>query len=68
MQSAYPQVRGVCSWTVTPEAEGRTRVVFEMHLEPGGGIPAWLANSRVVDSPFETLKNLRGIIAKRARP
>jgi hypothetical protein len=30
-----------------------------MHLEPGGGIPEWMINARVVGTPFEALTNLR---------
>jgi hypothetical protein len=30
-----------------------------MHLEPGGGVPDWLINTRVVETPFEALVNLR---------
>lgn len=46
-------------WRMTPEGEGRVRVVYELHAEPGGQVPAWLANSFVIDAPYNTLLLLR---------
>lgn len=45
-------------WTMTPKAGG-VEVVYEVHTEPGGSVPSWLANSFVVDAPFNTLDALR---------
>ena len=50
-------------WRFEPLGETRTRVTFQMHLEPGGGVPQWLINARVVETPFEALTNLRAILA-----
>jgi ribosome-associated toxin RatA of RatAB toxin-antitoxin module len=47
------------SWRFEPLGPTRTRITFQMHLDPGGGVPQWLMNARVVDSPFEALTNLR---------
>ena len=46
-------------WKFTPKANGMIEVIYENHAEPGGNIPAWLANSSAVDIPFNSLKNLR---------
>lgn len=51
-------------WRFEPVSESRTRVTFQMHLEPGGGVPQWLINARVVATPFEALANLRTTIAR----
>ena len=50
------------TWRLEPLAPDKTRVVFTMHLEPGGGIPQWLINARVVAAPFEALTNLRALL------
>ena len=50
------------TWQLEPLAGSRTRVTFSMHLEPGGGIPDWLINARVVETPFEALTNLRSSV------
>jgi START domain len=50
------------SWRLTPRGPDKTLVTFTMHLEPGGGLPDWLVNARVVATPFEALVNLRNIL------
>jgi len=52
------------SWILEPLSDSKTRVTFQMHLEPGGGIPEWLTNARVVDTPFEALINMREILSR----
>lgn len=49
-------------WRLEPVGAGRTRVTFDMHLEPGGDLPHWLVNRRVVETPFEALGNLRAAL------
>jgi len=50
-------------WKLEPAGSKKTRVTFRMHLDPGGGIPEWLINARVVATPFEALTNLRAEVA-----
>ncbi|MEO4049254.1 START domain-containing protein [Pseudomonas sp. CAU 1711] len=47
-------------WRFVPQGE-RVEVVYQVHSEPGGSVPSWLANSFVVDAPFNTLKALRAL-------
>ena len=35
-----------------------------MHLDPGGGIPSWLANMFVSDTPYSTLLDLKKHVEK----
>lgn len=51
-------------WRIEPLDPNRSRVTFSMHLEPGGGVPEWLTNSRVVESPYEALTNLRASVSR----
>lgn len=46
-------------WTLQPKAAGKVEVVYQAHMEPGGSVPSWLANSFVVDAPFNTLQAFR---------
>lgn len=48
------KVEGI--WRLQPKAEGEIEVIYQVHTEPGGSVPSWLANSFVVDAPLETLK------------
>ncbi|MCL6703067.1 START domain-containing protein [Pseudomonas sp. T1.Ur] len=46
-------------WTFTPKGADRIEVTYQVHTEPGGDVPSWLANKFVVDAPFNTLKALK---------
>lgn len=45
-------------WKLVPKGE-TTEVTYQVHTEPGGSVPSWLANKFVVEAPFNTLKGLR---------
>ena len=36
-----------------------TKVTLQMHTDPGGNLPAWAFNSKIVKVPFETLQALK---------
>ncbi|KJH82924.1 START domain-containing protein [Stutzerimonas stutzeri] len=46
-------------WLFEPMGEGGVRVTYQMHTEPGGSVPSWLANKFVVEAPYNTLRDLR---------
>ena len=46
-------------WLFEKITDKTTRITYQAHADPGGSIPSWLANSAVVDTPFETLSNLK---------
>ncbi|WP_068826911.1 START domain-containing protein [Pseudomonas sp. BMS12] len=52
-------------WNLVPKGEGKVEVTYQVHTEPGGSVPSWLANSFVVDAPFKTLEQLRAKVEKR---
>ena len=52
------------SWLLTSIDTSKTAITYQMHVEPGGLIPAWLANPFIVNVPFSTFKELRKIIQK----
>ncbi|WP_296256952.1 MULTISPECIES: START domain-containing protein [unclassified Pseudomonas] len=51
------QVEGY--WKLVPRGSNETEVTYQVHTEPGGSVPSWVANKFVVDAPFNTLKALR---------
>jgi hypothetical protein len=53
--------RAVGYWKLVPNPAG-VGVTYQMHADPGGSIPSWLANQTVVDTPFKTLKALRDYV------
>ncbi|KZY44300.1 MULTISPECIES: START domain-containing protein [unclassified Oleiphilus] len=46
-------------WRFTPQGDGYIFVEYETHADPSGDLPAWLANSFVVDQPLGTLEKMR---------
>lgn len=51
------QVQGF--WKFVPKGADQVEVTYQVHTEPGGSVPSWLANKFVVDAPFNTLKALK---------
>ena len=51
-------------WLLTSIDAHKTEVIYQMHVEPGGLIPAWLANPFIKNVPFSTFKELRNIVQK----
>jgi hypothetical protein len=49
-------------YLLKPLPDGSVEVTWQHHTDPGGGIPKWLVNSLLVDTPFKTLKNLRQLV------
>ena len=50
------QVEGF--WKLVPKGD-LIEVTYQVHTEPGGSVPSWLANKFVVDAPFNTLQALK---------
>ena len=52
------------AWNIMPLSDDKCRVVFRLHLEPGGEIPSWLANIAVIDTPYNTMANMREMVKR----
>ncbi len=51
-------------WQFIPMESGQTKVIYQVHTEPGGSIPAWLLNSIVVSQPYQTILNMKQVIVR----
>ncbi|MCP5425151.1 MAG: START domain-containing protein [Gammaproteobacteria bacterium] len=51
-------------WLLQPRPHGDVDVVCQLHAEPGGVLPTWLANPAAERAAFRTLANLRAIITQ----
>ena len=51
-------------WTLTPMKNGIVNCEYQLLVNPGGNIPAWLVNLAAVDGPFETTLNMREWVFK----
>ncbi len=45
-------------WILKPNGN-KTKIEYSFLADPGGNIPAWLANQFIVESPFKTITGLR---------
>ncbi|MBQ0732149.1 MAG: START domain-containing protein, partial [Oleispira antarctica] len=45
-------------WLFEPKEAGQVLVTYQIHANPGGGLPTWLANSVVVDTPYGTMTQM----------
>ncbi len=57
-----PEMTGF--WKITPNGDGTVKIVQQVRASPGGRIPDWLANSAVVDTPYNTLLNMKQRLEK----
>lgn len=46
-------------WFVRELPNGKLKVRFEMQIDPGGEVPAWVVNLTSALAPYETFKNLK---------
>jgi ribosome-associated toxin RatA of RatAB toxin-antitoxin module len=48
-------------WQLKQLDNGYVEIQYQLIFEPGGNIPAWMANYSSVDSPFKTFEKIREI-------
>jgi hypothetical protein len=53
-------------WGLKPEPGGWVEVTYQIHGDPGGWIPAWLANQAALLSVRHTLENLSAVVPRYA--
>ena len=54
--------RSTVSWNVTMPTTKTISIIYIFEAEPGGSLPAWVANMFADKGPFETFKKLREIL------
>lgn len=52
------------SWTLIPQKDGTVKVIYQLLVNPGGYVPAWLINLAVVEGPYETTLHLKEWVKK----
>ncbi len=62
-QKNFERVQNVKgSWRFTPLLGGRTRVEYEVMVDPGGKVPAWLVNRFALDVPYNSIKAMHKVV------
>lgn len=49
-------------WQLIPVAKGITKIVYQVHSESGGLVPAAIVNEYITDTPYYNLLNLKKIV------
>lgn len=49
-------------YVLTPKGNGMVDIDYELGTEPGGNIPAWIANLVMVNGPFETQQMMNSLL------
>ena len=49
-------------WMLEPLENGKLRVTYRLHSEPGGSVPETLVNNALIYIPYNTLYNLKKMI------
>ena len=57
-------LKGSGYWKVIQLENQKLKVVFEMQVDPGKGIPAWLSNMFADESPYETMLSVKTELKK----
>ncbi|MBI5858150.1 MAG: hypothetical protein HZB42_10960 [Sphingobacteriales bacterium] len=67
----FPEIPGIvrvphykANWTVTMPTAQSLHISYILEIDPGGSIPAWLANSFADKGPFGTFSNLADLLKK----
>lgn len=55
-----PNIKGC--WQLIPISKGVTKIVYQLHSEAGGEVPAALVNMFVTNTPYYNLLNLKKIV------
>lgn len=50
------------NWHITMPAANKLSIIYILEVEPGGNVPAWLANLFVDKGPYESFKKLGEIL------
>ena len=51
-------------WTLVPLKDGTVQINYQLLVNPGGYVPAWLVNMAAVDGPYETMVHFKEWIVK----
>lgn len=62
LNNKYVRLDGYGYWKVQQISANEIKVEFQMQVDPGGSIKAWMANMFVTDSPFYTMKGIIDVI------
>lgn len=61
----HVRMLGYGHWEYRDLRNGQGAVTFQMQIDPGGSVKAWLANMFTSDSPYQTIKGFQEVISNK---
>jgi len=62
-QTKHVRIReGFGTYILEPIRENKLRVTWQLYVDPGGALPAWVVNSMLTDLPFKSLRAFRELV------
>ncbi|MCF8301896.1 MAG: hypothetical protein K9I94_01370 [Bacteroidales bacterium] len=55
----YTRVEALKGFWKLVDTGSSTHTIYQLHSNPGGKLPAWLVNWKIINAPYKTLHNLR---------
>jgi hypothetical protein len=52
-------------WTVVSKSKNQFHVKYEMLIDPGGSVPAWLVNWTCANAPLQSFQKLKLLLEKK---
>jgi hypothetical protein len=53
-------------WTIITLPNNHIKIDYTFSVNPGGALPVWLVNSMATAGPYNTFKNLKGLIERKS--
>jgi len=54
-------------WVIVPIAKNKLSCTYTLKTNPGGAVPAWIANMFITDGPYESILKLKSVEIKKAQ-
>lgn len=51
-------------WIITPSGNDQIKVVYTIHVNPGGSLPSWLVNMFATEGPLKIFENIKSQLQK----
>ena len=65
LQKGYVRVARMSGlWKITPMADDVVEIIYQIHIDPGGVLPAFLVNRFALQNVYQTLNNMRQAVKK----
>jgi hypothetical protein len=55
-----PQLKAF--WKFTPKPDGTVDAEYQINVNPGGNVPAWIVNMFAIDGPYQSITSMKKLL------